>query len=249
MKSDFIVDFIVIIPARLKSSRLDEKLLKEINGKPLLYWTYQNALKSKATKVIIATDSNKIKEVMAGFGANCVLTSENCESGTARIAEVVKAENFNSNQIIINVQGDEPLLPFEVINQLADNLLKTDSKIATLCENFTSVDDYQNPNNVKVVFDKDGSALYFSRSPIPFFRDDKIDLNLCFKHIGIYGYKADFFDLELKLNSYETAEKLEQLSILQNGHKIHIEKSVKDCGIGVDTQKDLEKVRNMFNDN
>jgi 3-deoxy-manno-octulosonate cytidylyltransferase (CMP-KDO synthetase) len=112
-----------------------------------------------------------------------------------------------------------------------------------------ALSDYQNPNNVKVVFDKDGSALYFSRSPIPFFRDDKIDLNLCFKHIGIYGYKADFFDLELNLNSYETAEKLEQLSILQGGYKIHIEKSVKDCGIGVDTQKDLEKVRNIFNDN
>lgn len=238
--------FIVVIPARLKSSRLPEKLLKIIDGKPLLYHTYQNALSSNAKKVIIATDSYKIVEVMASFGINCVLTSGNCESGTARISEIVSKESFDKNQIIINVQGDEPLLPFEVINQLADNLAINNTNIATLCENFKSEKDYQNPNNVKVVFDENNLAMYFSRSAIPFFRDDKIDLTLCFKHIGIYGYKASFFALKFNVKSYEIAEKLEQLSILQSGQKIHIDIAIKDTGVGVDTLEDLEKVREIF---
>jgi 3-deoxy-manno-octulosonate cytidylyltransferase (CMP-KDO synthetase) len=241
------VDFIVIIPARLKSSRLNEKLLQTVAGKPLLYHTYQTALQSKATKVLIATDSPKIVEVMRKYDAECILTDENHNSGTARIAEVVAKLGLKDDEIIINLQGDEPLMPPENINQLAENLAQNDVKVATLRENFTTIAEYQNPNNVKVVFDKNNMAMFFSRSQIPFFRDDKIDLNLCFKHIGIYGYKAGFFDLKLDLKTYEESEKLEQLSILQNGYKIHIDEAIKDTGIGVDTKEDIEKVREILN--
>jgi 3-deoxy-manno-octulosonate cytidylyltransferase (CMP-KDO synthetase) len=241
------VDFIVIIPARLKSSRLNEKLLQTVAGKPLLYHTYQTALQSKAKKVLIATDSQKIVEVMSEYHAECILTDENHNSGTARIAEVVAKLGLKDDEIIINLQGDEPLMPPENINQLAENLTNNNVLVATLMEQFTSEKEYLNPNNVKVVFDKNNMAMFFSRSQIPFFRDDKIDLNLCFKHIGIYGYKAGFFDLKLDLKTYEESEKLEQLSILQNGYKIHIDKAIKDTGIGVDTKEDIEKVREILN--
>jgi 3-deoxy-manno-octulosonate cytidylyltransferase (CMP-KDO synthetase) len=130
---------------------------------------------------------------------------------------------------------------------LAENLAQNDVKVATLRENFTTIAEYQNPNNVKVVLDNNNNALYFSRAPIPFFRDDAINLDLCFKHIGIYGYKAGFFDLKLDLKTYEESEKLEQLSILQNGYKIHIDEAIKDTGIGVDTKEDIEKVREILN--
>jgi 3-deoxy-manno-octulosonate cytidylyltransferase (CMP-KDO synthetase) len=241
------VDFIVIIPARLKSSRLNEKLLQTVAGKPLLYHTYQTALQSKATKVLIATDSPKIVEVMRKYDAECILTDENHNSGTARIAEVVAKLGLKDDEIIINLQGDEPLMPPENINQLAENLTNNNVLVATLMEQFTSEKEYLNPNNVKVVFNNNNMAMFFSRSQIPYFRDDKVNLDICFKHIGIYGYRAEFFTLDFNCNTYETAEKLEQLSILQNGYKIHIDKAIKDTGIGVDTKEDIEKVREILN--
>jgi 3-deoxy-manno-octulosonate cytidylyltransferase (CMP-KDO synthetase) len=242
-------DFIVIIPARLNSSRLPEKLLQDVASKPLLYLTYINALKSKAKKVIIATDDIKIQNVMQDFGANCILTSKDHNSGTSRIAEVIRRENIPDNQIIINVQGDEPLMPFENINQLADNLTSSKALVATLCENFKTIKDYQNPNNVKVVFAKNHNAMYFSRSPIPHFRDAKINLDICYKHIGIYGYRTEFFQKNLDFQTYENAEKLEQLSILQSGYNIHIDKAKHPSGIGVDTLEDLEQLRKIVNGN
>jgi 3-deoxy-manno-octulosonate cytidylyltransferase (CMP-KDO synthetase) len=243
------VDFIVIIPARLKSSRLNEKLLQTVAGKPLLYHTYQTALQSKAKKVLIATDSQKIVEVMSEYHAECILTDENHNSGTARIAEVVAKLGLKDDEIIINLQGDEPLMPPENINQLAENLAQNDVKVATLRENFTTIAEYQNPNNVKAVFDNNNNALYFSRAPIPFFRDDAINLDLCFKHIGIYGYKAAFFTLDFNCTTYEAAEKLEQLKILQSGYNIHIDSAKKPSGVGVDTIEDLEYLRGIVNDN
>lgn len=239
-------DFTIVIPARLNSSRLPQKLLQTVAHKPLLYHTYQAALKSNATKVIIATDSQKIIDVMSEYNAECILTSENHESGTTRIAEVVEKLGLKDNEIIINLQGDEPLMPAENINQLAENLSKHSATIATLKENFTSVEDYQNPNNVKVVCDKNNHALYFSRSAIPYFRDGDIDLNLCFKHIGMYGYKSEFFTLNFDNTTYETAEKLEQLSILQSGYAIHIDTAKKPSGVGVDTLEDLEKLKQII---
>lgn len=239
-------DFSVIIPARLKSSRLDEKLLQDVAGKPLLYHTYQTALKSNAKQVIIATDSEKIIDATQEFNAECILTSDTHQSGTSRIKEVVEKLNLQGDEIIINLQGDEPLMPSENINQLADNLAKNDVLVATLREKFKRIEEYANTNNVKVVFDKNNMAMYFSRMPIPYFRDDEVDLNTCFKHIGIYGYKAEFFHKNITISEYEKAEKLEQLSILQNGYNIHIDEAQKPSGIGVDTRQDLELLRKML---
>lgn len=238
------IDFIVIIPARLKSSRLDKKLLQIINNKPLLHWTYENAVKSGAKQVLIATDSTKIIEAM---GADkCVLTSLKHSSGTSRIAEVIQSKNIADNEIIVNLQGDEPMLPPSVIRQVANNL--ANYSCATICEKITTVEQYFDKNCVKVVFDKFGKALYFSRSPIPAFRDDKVNLSSCFKHIGIYSYKAKFIKkyLQFKISNYEKYEKLEQLTILEQGFDINIENAIDKTGIGVDTQNDLDNLKQFF---
>ncbi len=243
-------NFIVIIPARLKSVRLKEKLLQQINNKPLLYYSYHNAINSGAKEVIIATDSHKIISVMQKFGAKCVLTSSHHTSGSSRIAEVLVKENIKDDEVIVNLQGDEPMLGAKVILQVAKNLAKKNYNCATICENISSENDYLDNNCVKVVFDYFNKALYFSRSPVPHFRDNKINLTLCYKHIGIYAYNAAFIKKYIELNSsYELVEKLEQLSILQNGYTIHVDIASEATGIGVDTIDDLKRLKVMLNDN
>ncbi len=239
------MDFSVIIPARYDSSRLPGKLLKNIHGKTLIERTYLNAVQSGARRVIIATDDERISDVVKTFDAEVCLTSTNHTSGTSRISEAVEILGIADDEIIVNVQGDEPMLSPLVIDQVAKNLSESCMDMATLCEQIESEDLYFDPNCVKVVYNMRGKAMYFSRSPIPAFRNaQEMDLELCYRHIGIYAYRAGFLSQYAQLNSsrLEEAEKLEQLTILNEGFDIHVATACGPTGIGVDTKHDLDKV-------
>ena len=243
------MDFTIIIPARYASSRLPAKLLKDINGKTLIEHTYTNAIKSNAGRVIIATDDEKIRQVALDFGAEVCMTSLKHTSGTSRLSQVVSDLSFEDNQIIVNLQGDEPMMAPEALNQVASNLAASRMSVATLCEKINSHEEYFDENCVKVVYNSRGKALYFSRSPVPAFRSSsEIDLDLCFRHVGLYAYKVDFLKgySKMKASSLEIAEKLEQLTFLANGFDIHVEISKAETGIGVDTESDLKKVKKEF---
>ena len=238
--------FSVIIPARYASSRLPAKMLKEINGKSLIEHTYSNAIKSNASRVIIATDDERIKTVAEGFGAEVCMTNDSHTSGTSRIAEAVSFLNFQNDDVIVNLQGDEPMMSPSAINQVASNLVSSGMSVATLCEAIDTEDAYFDENCVKVVYNSRGRAMYFSRSPVPAFRDGQnINLDLCFRHIGLYAYRVNFLKnySNMPISRLETAEKLEQLSFLMEGFDIHVDVSFASTGYGVDTESDLIKVK------
>ena len=238
--------FSVIIPARYASSRLPAKMLKEINGKSLIEHTYSNAIKSNASRVIIATDDERIKTVAEGFGAEVCMTNDSHTSGTSRIAEVVSFLNFQNDDVIVNLQGDEPMMSPSAINQVASNLVSSGMSVATLCEAIDTEDAYFDENCVKVVYNSRGRAMYFSRSPVPAFRDGQnINLDLCFRHIGLYAYRVNFLKnySNMPISRLETAEKLEQLTFLMEGFDIHVDVSFASTGYGVDTESDLIKVK------
>lgn len=238
--------FSVIIPARYASSRLPAKMLKEINGKSLIEHTYSNAIKSDASRVIIATDDERIKTVAEGFGAEVCMTNDSHTSGTSRIAEAVSFLNFQNDDVIVNLQGDEPMMSPRAINQVASNLVSSGMSVATLCETINTEDAYFDENCVKVVYNSRGRAMYFSRSPVPAFRDGQnINLDLCFRHIGLYAYRVNFLKnySNMPISRLETAEKLEQLTFLMEGFDIHVDVSFASTGYGVDTESDLIKVK------
>ena len=238
--------FSVIIPARYASSRLPAKMLKEINGKSLIEHTYSNAIKSNASRVIIATDDERIKTVAEGFGAEVCMTNDSHTSGTSRIAEAVSFLNFQNDDVIVNLQGDEPMMSPSAINQVASNLVSSGMSVATLCEAIDTEDAYFDENCVKVVYNSRGRAMYFSRSPVPAFRDGQnINLDLCFRHIGLYAYRVNFLKnyRNMPISRLETAEKLEQLTFLMEGFDIHVDVSFASTGYGVDTESDLIKVK------
>ncbi len=239
---------IIIIPARYNSGRLRYKLLADVADKPLIYWTYQQAIKAGFDRVIIATDSEKISRACAKFGAEVALTSVNIQSGTERVASVVVKDNFSTGDIIVNLQGDEPLMPAVLINQVAINLSKSDNLVATLCAPITSKDEYEDENCVKVVFNNQRQALYFSRAPIPYFRDDEFNKNLCYRHLGLYAYRLSFLKQYQNIShkGYEQAEKLEQLSILQAGFNIGVDIAKVDTRISINTSADLAKLRQLL---
>ncbi len=246
------MSFIVIIPARYKSTRLKNKLLLDINGKSIIQRTYENAKQSLAKEIIIATDNKIIIDACNIFGAKTCLTSSKHISGSSRITEVITKYNINDDEIIVNLQADEPMLSAKLINQVANNLNSKDYNVATLCENISDKKQYYDSNCVKVVRDKFNNALYFSRANIPYFRDDSINLALCYKHIGIYAYRAKFlvkYINKTKTSYYERAELLEQLSILYAGHKIHTDTAITSSGIGIDTKQDLDNVRKILKNN
>jgi 3-deoxy-manno-octulosonate cytidylyltransferase (CMP-KDO synthetase) len=238
--------FSVIIPARYASSRLPAKMLKEINGKSLIEHTYSNAIKSDASRVIIATDDERIKTVAEGFGAEVCMTNDSHTSGTSRIAEAVSFLNFQNDDVIVNLQGDEPMMSPSAINQVASNLVSSGMSVATMCETINTEDAYFDENCVKVVYNSRGRAMYFSRSPVPAFRDGQnINLDLCFRHIGLYAYRVNFLKnySNMPISRLETAEKLEQLTFLMEGFDIHVDVSFASTGYGVDTESDLIKVK------
>ncbi len=252
------MSFTVVIPARYASQRLPGKPLLEIGGKVMIERVYQCAAESKANKVIVATDDHKIFDFVKAFGGEAVMTSEDHNSGTDRLQEVACTLGFSSDEIIVNVQGDEPLIPPAVINQVAENLAEnTEASAATLCETITDIDTIFDPNAVKVVTDDSGFALYFSRATIPWSRDtyqqDYVKLNEDIdtkRHIGIYAYRVELLNQFVTWDDspLERVEKLEQLRILSNGKKIHVESACEEVPAGVDTPEDLQRVRDFFID-
>ncbi len=252
---------IAVIPARLASTRLEGKLLLPLNGKPLILHTVEQAKKAaNISRVIVATDSEKILRIVEASGNEAVLTSGKHRSGSDRIAEV--AESLPDDSIIVNVQGDEPLIsPATIESAVEAVLLDKTIDIATTCEPIHAVKDVLSPDVVKVVTDKNGFALYFSRSPIPFLRDavkkygdlenalenEKELLAHFRKHTGLYVYRREFLlqYTKLKQTNLEQIEMLEQLRALESGAKIKVVE-VSETSIGVDTFGDFEKVRKIL---
>lgn len=247
--------FTVIIPARYQSSRLPGKPLADIGGKPMIQWVYQQALKSGADQVVVATDDQRIAEVVEAFGGTVCMTKSSHESGTERLAEVIEKLAIPSDHIIVNVQGDEPLIPPAVISQVANNLAQSQAPMATLAVEITEEAEAFNPNAVKVLTDKDGYALYFSRATIPWDRDgfaqNKTLRFPLLRHIGIYAYRAGFVNtyINWQPSELEKIESLEQLRVLWYGEKIHVAVAEEAPPAGVDTADDLEVVRKVVAEN
>ena len=230
---------VIIIPARYSSTRLCGKLLKEVNSKPIIQWVWEAAKQSKlAQEVIIATDSELILNKAKEFGANAEMTSSEHKSGSDRICEVAK--RHNEYDYILNMQGDEPQITPQVIDLAIETLIERNCDISTLVRQITDVEQIQDPNCVKCVFDNDFNALYFSRCPIPYERN-KGEAKY-YAHIGIYGYKRESLIkmTSLTQSDLEKAESLEQLRALKNGMKIKVALTNLNP-IGIDTQQDLDK--------
>ena len=249
------MSFKIIIPARYASSRLPGKPLLDIAGKPMLQHVYERAIESEATEVIIATDDDRIKQSAKSFGAKVCMTKRDHASGTDRLAEVASIFQFNDDHIIVNLQGDEPCLPSELINQVAADLAQNcNADIATLYSRITQLEQVFDPNIVKVILDIDGYALYFSRAPIPWIRDHFSkksipDMTLPhYRHIGLYANRTSFLThyAELSSSLIEQAESLEQLRALFHGKKIHLSEAKINSGHGVDTMADLLLVRSLL---
>lgn len=240
------VTFKVVIPARHGSTRLPGKPLLPIAGRPMLLHVYERAVESGAGEVVIATDDTRISEVARGFGAGVCMTDASHASGTERIAEVVDMLGWADDDIVVNLQGDEPLMPPALLRQAAVDLSRhAEVAVTTLASPLEDVHDLADPGIVKVVLDQAGYALYFSRAPIPFDRDgDTAGQVPLLRHVGLYGYRASFLKVYSRLapSPLERAEKLEQLRILWHGMKIHVEIACASPGPGVDTPDDLARV-------
>lgn len=246
------MSFTVVIPARFQSTRLPGKPLADIGGKPMIQWVYQQSLLAGAERVIIATDDARVEEAAKAFGATVCMTSPNHQSGTERLAEVVKLMGIEDDHIIVNVQGDEPLIPPAIIRQVAGNLAASKAPMATLAVEIDHENEVFNPNAVKVVTDHEGYALYFSRATIPWDRDnfaakDKAIVQPLMRHIGIYAYRAGFINtyINWQPSQLEKIESLEQLRVLWYGEKIHVAVALEAPPAGVDTPEDLELVRSI----
>lgn len=260
--------FIVVIPARYESSRLPGKVLADIHGKPMIQWVVEKAKLSGAQQVIVATDNDEVAKVVHAFGGEVCKTRGDHQSGTERLAEVMGLYQFSDDEIIVNVQGDEPFIPPENIAQVAKNLANQKveqasfsnniARMSTLAIKINTVEEAFNPNAVKVLTDKNGYALYFSRATIPYDRErfltsnantDK-DINeigdFYLRHVGIYAYRAGFIKdyVNWPSSQLEQVEALEQLRVLYQGEKIHVAVAQSHVPVeGVDTPEDLAKAR------
>lgn len=232
-------NIVAVIPARYQSARFPGKPLAMIAGKTMIQRVYEQVKKASGiNKVVVATDDERIYNTVKQFHGEAVMTGC-CNCGTERVYEAIK--NL-SCEIVVNVQGDEPLIKPEMINELIANFEDGDVVMATLCKEITAADDIGNPNIVKVIRDKNDNAMYFSRYSIPFNRDGRNDIRY-FKHIGIYAYKKDLLKkyVGMEKTTLEKAENLEQLRILESGYKIKVKETIYDS-IGVDTPEDILKV-------
>jgi 3-deoxy-manno-octulosonate cytidylyltransferase (CMP-KDO synthetase) len=246
------MNFNVIIPARYASSRFPGKPLVDINGKPMVQHVYERALESGATKVVVATDDARIAKAVKDFGGQYCMTGAHHESGTERLAEVVDMQNMLAHELVVNVQGDEPFIPAENIQQVAENLYQhQQAEMATLAVKISDVEEAFNPNVVKVLVDKQGFALYFSRATIPYDRarfldEDCIDEigDFYLRHVGIYAYRAGFIKqyVNMSPSGLEQIESLEQLRVLWHGEKIHVDVARKTPPTGIDTPEDLQRI-------
>lgn len=244
------MSFVVVIPARFSSTRLPGKPLADIHGKPMIQWVVEQAQKSAALRVVVATDDERIRKALGPCGVEVCLTRADHESGTERLAEVVEQLGLAANEIVVNVQGDEPLLPPALIDQVAQLLAESDSPMATLATTLDNAAQLQDSNVVKVVQSEAGHAMYFSRAGIPYERDagPEADISHCRRHIGIYAYRAGFIRryLSLPISPLEQLEKLEQLRVLWHGETIAIADVCEPPQPGVDTPADLDAVRQQL---
>ena len=239
--------FLGVIPSRYASTRLEGKPLKDICGHTMVEWVYKRALKSKLDGVVVATDDERIVDEVKSFGGNVILTRKDHINGTSRIAEV--CETYIDYDVIVNIQGDEPLIEPDMINSIIDSFVEDNTiPMSTLKYKLTDMAEIENPNAVKVVTDKNDFAIYFSRSVIPYPRN--LNMDNYYKHVGIYGYKRDFVMEYAKMAStpLELSESLEQLRVLENGYKIKVLETPYKI-IGVDTQEELERVREYITKN
>ena len=251
------MSFTVVIPARMKSTRLPEKPLKLIAGKPMVVRVAETASRSEASRVVVATDHPAIEAVCREYGVEVVMTRESHPTGTDRLAEAVTKLGLSDDEIIVNVQGDEPLMPPEAVNAVAKLLVeRPQCAISTAAHPILDIENFRNPNVVKVVLDVEGNAITFSRAPIPYPRDEwRKDDGLLptavrpLHHLGLYAYRVGFLRRfpTLRQAPIEKSESLEQLRALYYGEKIAVLVLDKELPAGVDTEKDLERVCCLFN--
>lgn len=250
------MNFKVVIPARYGSTRLPGKPLLEIGGKPMIEHVHQRATESGAAQVVVATDDTRIADCVEGFGGEVCLTDAAHRSGTDRIAQVVKQYAWDTDEIVVNLQGDEPDMPPELLRQVAVDMdLHPDAVMTTLSANLDDGAQLFDPNVVKLVTDAKGYALYFSRAPIPWNRDafaDRANLPTSVqgysRHIGLYAYRAGFLAryIQWQPAPLELVESLEQLRVLWHGERIHVSAAGVVPGQGVDTPQDLERLNRQF---
>jgi 3-deoxy-manno-octulosonate cytidylyltransferase (CMP-KDO synthetase) len=248
--------FRIVIPVRYGSTRLPGKALALLAGRPMLQWVHQRAVTAQAAEVLIATDDERIAAAARGFGAGVVLTAATHASGTDRIAEVARARGWAGSDIVVNVQGDEPLIPVSLIRQAAELLrAHPQAQLGTLATPVQSLQEYLDPNAVKVVSDAAGRALYFSRAPLPWNRDgaaaglaSQSDWSGARRHIGIYAYRtAALLRLaQLPQGELERREKLEQLRALEHGLHIQVATALEVPGPDVNTLADLERAESLI---
>ncbi len=250
-----IPEFYVVIPARYASTRLPGKPLLDIAGKPMVVWVAERAQQSGAKQVVVATDDVRILEAVTQHGYQVAMTRTDHASGTDRIAEVALQQGWQDDAIIVNVQGDEPLIKAELILEVAAMLANSkDAVMATACHAIQTKADFLNPNIVKVVLDAQGYALYFSRAPIPYPRDafavnSELPTDIpAYRHIGLYAYRAKFLKQYASIQpaAIEQVECLEQLRVLHHGYKIAVSISKNAPAAGVDTEDDLAYVRDLM---
>jgi 3-deoxy-manno-octulosonate cytidylyltransferase (CMP-KDO synthetase) len=244
------IPFKVVVPARLGSTRLPRKVLRPLAGKPLVQWVWQAACASGAAEVVIAADHDEVAQACRGFGADVRLTAASHQSGTDRVDEIARAAGWSEDTLVVNLQGDEPLMPPALVRQAAELLAgDTRADIATLCHPLHAREEWLNPGVVKLVTDRDGYAVYFSRAPIPWKREgaspeSPLPAGLAFRHIGLYAYRAGALRRfsALPPAELESCEMLEQLRALANGMRIKVGVSAVPPPRGVDTEDDLAAV-------
>lgn len=249
------MSFTVLIPARLASTRLPDKPLADIAGLPMVVRVAQRAEQSSAAQVVVAADDRRIADACSAHGVRAVLTRADHPSGSDRLAEACEQLGLDGDDVVVNVQGDEPLIDPGLIDAVGALLgQRRDASMSTAAHPIASVGEFTNPNVVKVVLQADGLALYFSRAPMPWWRDgfaqgvDALPDPAPLRHVGIYGYRAGFLRAFPRLPQapLETCEALEQLRALWHGHRIAVHVARKAPGAGVDTPEDLERVRRLF---
>jgi 3-deoxy-manno-octulosonate cytidylyltransferase (CMP-KDO synthetase) len=241
---------IAIIPARFQSNRFPGKPLADLNGKPMIQHVVERARRVKLlSRVVVATDDERIGEAVAAFGGECVMTRPDHVSGTDRLAEAAEILAIAEEDVVINIQGDQPLFPAEIIEQVALPLLEDpDLPMSTLIYKIVREAEIHDTNHVKTVFDRDNFALYFSRSSIPFQRNPDEEAPTYYKHLGFYGYRKGFLHAFVALpeGEWERFEKLEQLRALEHGYKIKVVLTEHDS-IEVDTPEELTRVAAILN--
>lgn len=251
-------DFSVLIPARMASSRLPSKPLADIQGLPMVVRVAQQAQKSRAQRVVVATDDERILHACQEHGVQCVMTDQHHPSGSDRLAQAASLLGLSGQDIVVNVQGDEPLIEPELINAVAQLLSQQpECPMGTVAHEIKNIEDFKSPHVVKVVLNQKSQALYFSRATIPFWRDapqDAINAQATLptpkplRHVGLYSYRAEFLTTYPKLSPspLESLEALEQLRVLWHGYAIAVHVTELSCALGVDTPEDLERVRKLF---